>query len=297
MNVEALFGIGRILVRGVKIAGSLILDFVRKLDSPQLRKILTSVVIASSRAILRKANELSDEEGELGRKYRRDGKHTETDRARAQEIAEERERLREEFESAKAKEATETAQSLDVVAPVTPDEVSAVTGIITFRKNCPDCGSQMRICQSGNKHGYSPDTNGRRFWWKCTMHHSCHTIPFDPGEHAAKIVRAENPDLDGSAEGRRQIWTNDATLLKTHTRIRAHLGEIDEEVVCPKHLLPMKLLQSRRGTGKLLDNYEYVCLAVGADGRACNYSVAIETFPQVAEALRRYEGAGIIDSK
>ena len=156
----------------------------------------------------------------------------------------------------------------------------------------------MRIRQSGNKIGQNPDTNGRTFWWQCTATglRPCPTVRLDPLQYSTQVIRPENPDLDGSAKGRREVWTIDNTLVRTHARVRSHLGDSDNEMICPKHLLPMKLLERRRGSGKLLDNYEYVCLAVDADGRACNYSIGLETFPQVAETLRRSEGVGIVGS-
>jgi hypothetical protein len=56
----------------------------------------------------------------------------------------------------------------------------------------------------------------------------------------------------------------------------------------------MRLLQRRDAQGRLLDSYEYVCTQVHADGRACMQAVPIETFPQVAAALKRLEGRGIL---
>jgi len=37
-------------------------------------------------------------------------------------------------------------------------------------------------------------------------------------------------------------------------------------------------------------------LAVGNDGLACEHSIKLETFPQVAATLRRTEGVGILDA-
>lgn len=56
----------------------------------------------------------------------------------------------------------------------------------------------------------------------------------------------------------------------------------------------MKLLQRSQADGRLLTTYEYVCLAVDSEGRACQHRISIETFPQVSEILRRREGQGII---
>ena len=105
-----------------------------------------------------------------------------------------------------------------------------------------------------------------------------------------------DPDLDGPPAVRRQRWEEEKTLVRTHERLRKHLDDDDEEMLCPRHVLPMKLMQKRRGGGKLLDSYEYVCLGVTSDGRACDQTVPVQTFPQVSATLRRSEGRGIIDT-
>jgi len=83
-------------------------------------------------------------------------------------------------------------------------------------------------------------------------------------------------------------------LVQTAGRVRESLGETDAEVTCPQHLLPMKLLEKRNADGLLLNTYEYVCRGVDSKGKACQYRVPLETFPQVSEALKRRDGYGII---
>ena len=58
----------------------------------------------------------------------------------------------------------------------------------------------------------------------------------------------------------------------------------------------MKLMPKARADGLMLSSYEYVCLGVMKDGRACSLKHEVSSFPQVAAALRRREGVGIIDS-
>ena len=84
-------------------------------------------------------------------------------------------------------------------------------------------------------------------------------------------------------------------LNKAHGRLRASLDEEDEEIVCPAHMLPMKLMPKPSAGGRMLDSYEYICLGITPDGRACGHKVPVKSFPQVSAALRRREGRGIID--
>jgi hypothetical protein len=84
--------------------------------------------------------------------------------------------------------------------------------------------------------------------------------------------------------------------FKAHQRIRSTLGDDDKGVVCPHHMLPMKLLPKASPGRLMLDSYEYICPGVGDDGRACDYKIPMETYVQAAEALRRRDGVGIIDA-
>jgi hypothetical protein len=152
----------------------------------------------------------------------------------------------------------------------------------------------MRIRQSADQNG-----NGKRsFYWQCTMVNRlpCPTIKLSANNLKASVLRKENPDLDGDAKVRKQIWTRVDVSNKAHSRLRQnHLDKKDEEVVCQHHLLPMRLVQKRGNDGRMLSSYEYICMAIHPDGRACAYTVGLETYPQVAAMLRRREGKGIID--
>jgi protein-arginine kinase len=108
------------------------------------------------------------------------------------------------------------------------------------------------------------------------------------------VVRPESADFDTPRDIRRSTWEKQPVVNETHSRLRQHLGDEDQQLVCPKHLLPLKLVESRKKGGKLLDSYEYVCLAINADGSACDHNVTLQTMPQVAAMLQRTEGEGII---
>ena len=107
-------------------------------------------------------------------------------------------------------------------------------------------------------------------------------------------LRKSDPNLDLPLKERREIWEQKDVIRGTQIRLRQHLGEKDDEAICPHHLLPMKLLEQPGNNGLLLTTYQYVCLHVDDDGRACQHRIPLETFPQVSETLRRSEGAGII---
>lgn len=240
----------------------------------------------------RTAADLAAEERELAEKFIRDKRRSSADIDRIQEIAAERRKLRVELEAAQSRDAvldlaerTETT----VAAPVTDDEASAVVG--TFASRPCSCGASMRL----NHKGYNVGSGRRYFFWRCTAPNTrCLDVAFDPRADHAKVLRQPDANFDLSLKERRAIWTRSDVLLESASRMRQGLGDADANVVCPTHLLPMKLVEKPRATGTLLDTYEYACLAVNPDGRSCTHRVSVETFPQVSEALRRREGRGII---
>lgn len=262
-----------------------------------VREVVTVVADAVKGATKRyfsTAKDLAEEEQELAERRRQDGRLREADKERLREIEKERERLRKAMDDAKAREASEkfrAAQDELVSASMTDDESSALLGILST-KVCPACGGVMRIRQGI----LNSKTERTRFYWQCTSSKAspCPTIMLDPQAEQASVIRRPDADLDGAREKRVETWNRPDVLAKAHGRLRATLRDEDEEIVCLKHL-PMKLLPKARAGGLLLDSYEYVCMGVNVDGRACDHKVTVTSFPQVSAALRRRDGRGIID--
>jgi len=280
----------------ITVARESVRAVLEEIDRSSFGKAATQFVQGLNRKYFNEAENLADEERELTKKFQSDGKHSLSDKDRLQEIQSERVLLRKNLEAAKTKEAVEefrAEQDRVIVAQMTDDELSAATGVLASKK-CSNCGGIMSISQVG---GRNTKTNKRTFYWQCTGVNSflCPTIKLNPKELRSTVLRKENPDLDGDASARRQIWTNDDVVNKTHGRLRQSLGEKDEEVICPHHVLPMKLMQKRSADGRMLSSYEYVCIGIQPNGRACSFTQSLETFPQVSAMLRRRDGHGIID--
>lgn len=290
-----LSGAKAFIKEAAKVVGETIRIVLEEIDRSEIGKVLTNMVRGASERYFNTAKDLAEEEAELAEKARRDGKQSESDRERWEDIQRERDELRSKLDEAKKREAAEAlkqnAAELNSVQ-MNDDDVSASTAIISS-KVCPECGGTMGIRQGG----YNIDTHRRSFWWKCTAMNSipCPTIKFDPVKDGGAVLRKSDPDLDGNAEERQKIWKRDDVITRTHGRIRQLLGEEDKEIVCQHHLLPMKLLPKLNHGGRMLDSYQYVCLGVNPDGRACEYTVPLETHPQASAALRRNTGRGIID--
>lgn len=295
--LQSLFSGVKALVKGfVSVAREAIRVVLVEIDNSSLGRAATDLVKGVTRQHFSKALDLVEEERELSEKKLRDGKHSSSDLDRLREIEAERDSLRRELEAAKKAKAAEELKNAaaEVVAvDLSADEAASAVGILSS-KECPECGGTMRIMLGA----YNANLNKQTFYWKCTVAHQipCPTLKLDPEADRATVLREPDPDLDGSHAARRAIWTRPDVLASAHGRLRQGLGDDDEEVICPKHLLPMKLMPLPKAGGLMLDSYQYVCLGVNPDGRACDHAVPIKSFPQVSAALKRREGTGIITS-
>jgi hypothetical protein len=292
--LEALFsGAKAILLGVVEIAAQAVRVVLSEIDRSAVGRAATTLANGVAQRYFANARDLAEEEQELAEKYQRDRRRSELDQERLREIQRERERVKKELDAAKARQAEaelKGAQDELISTLLTDDDMSASSGILAS-KQCPKCGGTMRIRQGAF------NNRGRNFWWQCTEQNAfvCPTVKIDLASQASTVVRKPDPDLDGPGEARRKIWERPDVIAKTHGRLRASLGDEDEEVICPQHVLPMKLMPKNGASGLMLDSYEYVCLAVTPDGRACPYKHEVKTFAQVSAHLRRRDGVGIVD--
>lgn len=270
---------------------------LKEVDESAFGRAATGFIEGATRTLFGKAQDLADEEAEIARKTKSDGKASEKEADRLREIQEERDRLRKEFEAASARDAAnDLRKKQDVVAPtsLTDDEISGEVGVLADKK-CPRCGGRMGIRQRGG-YSHSRKTHKRKFFWQCTVsgNQPCPQIDLDVSASKAAVIRPSDPDLDGNPEERRKIWTRQDVSNQTHQRVRSGLEERDEGMICPNHLLPMKLVENRDAGRRMLDSYHYICVGVTPEGLACPHAVSVDTYPQVAAMLRRREGRGII---
>ena len=294
MNLAALFAGAKIILRAaVGFVGAVVRQAIKEFGDSRIGRAAAEVAEGTADNLRAHAERLREEQAEMAAKYQRDRGRTQADADRADEIKAERASLMAKMDAANASEAVNELQAREGELSgrvVDDDEVSANIGILVTQP-CPSCSGVMRIRAGAAK----ADGRNTSFYWQCTLNPGwCKTVPFDPFKEPQTIVRPKDAYLDMSQAERRAVWDDPAMIQKTHTRLRQHLGDDDGQIVCPTHLTPMKLLQ-KRITGKLLlDSYEYVCLGVGFDGKACDYTVPVVKIPQVAAALKRTEGRGII---
>lgn len=294
--LHALFAGARAFVSSTgKVVKEVIGEVLREVDRSAIGRAVTSYITKAAASNFDRARSLSEEEWELVKRARRDGRWSEADRERHQEIVAERGAVLAEVERVNAERAAQEFKDCadeTLIAHVDDDEISSDIGILAVR-DCPNCSGSMRI-QQGNVDG---STGTRKFYWQCTAirQRPCPSIALDPNKERLDVLRRPNTDLDTPREVRRKEWNDRDVVIGTHGRFRKHLGEEDEQVVCPTHGLPMVPQQRRGAGGLLLDSYEYICPGVSSTtGRACDYKVSVKSMAQVAAALRRMEGEGII---
>lgn len=295
--IQSLFSGAKALVRGVMVGIREVIHIVlTEIDNSSVGRAATDLMKGVTNKHFSRALDYVEEEREYADKRLRDGRLTEKDQDRLREIGAEREALRKEMEAAKAAKSASEIKALqeDVIATqFTSDEAASAVGIMAS-KECPECGGMMRIMQGA----YDKNKDRQTFYWKCTIPNAipCPAVKLDPEADRASVIRPPDPDLDGFHAERRAIWTRPDVLVTTHGRLRQGLGDEDQAVICPNHLIPMKLMPLPRAGGRMLDSYHYVCLAVNANGRFCDHTVDVKSFPQVAATLKRRDGVGIITS-
>jgi len=297
--LDALYSGAKALAKGLASAGrSLMREILKEIDNSPFGKAATRVMSGAADRMFGDAQSLADEERDLAAKYQRDGRRSDVDVERLRQLNEERERLRKDMDAANAaRNAQEFKEKVDAdavqVHELDDDELGANVGILAEKK-CPECGATMHIVHDGLN--TTLGRVARKFYWRCTAIKlkPCPKIYLHPEREHASVIRPESADFDTPKDIRRATWDRPEVVNETHARLRQHLGDDDKQLVCPTHLLPLKLMQSPRPSGKIFGSYEYVCLSVNADGSFCNHKVTLDSMPQVASMLQRTEGEGII---
>jgi hypothetical protein len=239
-----------------------------------------------------RADDLAQEERELAAKFNRDRARAPKDADRINEINQEREQLRKDIGDTNAVQSAKEIVDADglISAKTSADELASQVGILST-KVCPTCGGIMTL--QFDAHNTS---QGQKFKWRCTSARRipCSSIYVSAAELEDQVsVRKPHNDLDID-EAERKSWSHPDVLAKTAARVRGQIGTVDEAILCPIHLTPMKLLPVANSSGLLLDTYQYACLGVDPNGRACSHTVPVKSFGQVSGLLTRLDGRGIL---
>jgi hypothetical protein len=242
----------------------------------------------------RGAKEAWEEKREYEAKRQRDGRLNEEDAEREAELAAQLRDIQRDITEIKSGLAAEALRQGEILtAALSADELSANTGLLAT-KTCPECGGVMTIRQGS----FNLNRKQHSFYWQCISNlrgYHCRTLSIRLEEESLDVVRAANPDLDGNPADRRDIWTQQDVLRRTQRRFETFVGEVDDDLMCPIHVAPLRIQRKPNAEGTLLNSYEYACSAVWVNGAPCGFRIPITSFAQIASILRRKTNRGIID--
>ncbi|WP_200235741.1 zinc ribbon domain-containing protein [Thiohalocapsa halophila] len=244
----------------------------------------------------RGAKEAWEEKREYEAKRERDGGLNEEDAERNEELAKRLREIQRDIGDIKSGLAADALRQGEILtAELSADELSANTGLLAT-KTCPECGGLMTIRQGK----FNVNRKQHSFYWQCISNlrgYHCRTLSIRLEEESLDVVRAANPDLDGSPTERRGIWKQQDVLRRTQRRFETFVGEVDDDLMCPIHVAPLLIQRKLNAGGTLLDSYEHACTAIEANGSPCAFVVPITSFAQIASILRRKTNRGIIDGE
>jgi hypothetical protein len=237
---------------------------------------------------------------DLERKQQHDGYTSRPDQERKEELESLRIEKFQDYQKAKkeeiAEEQSENPEHYETSA-LKNDSVHILQyhmGQVVLEKKCkvPGCGRSMILNSKQRLDGSLYCLND--FFWSCTGFYNqpplqCRgTQQFQAADigflHKSDIFEFQISNQDLS-----KIFGESSVKKATVDRIRHHLKEKDDEVLCSTHHVPMILREKREHQGVALDMFFLGCPHPG-----CQQLVKLKSPAQLAAYLRRREGRGIL---
>lgn len=163
-------------------------------------------------------------------------------------------------------------------------------GLVVLEKRCPKCGYPMKL-----QHKTVDEPSFDDFFWQCTRFYvkdnlaKCRSLQFTSRD--LKLLHKNDvPELQINKVDLATIASEKSVQKTTILRMNEHLGQDDEDIVCPVHFIPMILREKNGGAdGPLLDRYHLRCAHF-----QCSQTTKLKSFAQLASYLRRKDGTGIL---
>lgn len=245
-------------------------------------------------------SDLDEEVVDLERKRQRDKRLSERDIERLEELERTREKEARAFRDAKQQEILVEAKSNDVdyLAPALDDSTVHILqyhmGQVVFEKRCWRCSFPMVL-----QHQWGTNLSIQQFFWQCTKYYTLsadeqkdptnkHNQSFSNSD-ISLIHRVGVPELEAKREDLELITAQSFVQQTIKKRVADHLGDQDDEILCPVHYLAMTLREKRENNGTLTDMYYLKCPHQG-----CSQTVKLKSVAQIAAYLRRQEGQGLL---
>lgn len=235
---------------------------------------------------------------ELERKARRDGSSSRADQDRQQELEQQRAEKFKQYEAAKSEEIlSEQAENAEnyTASVLSSDRVHVLQyhmGQVVLEKKCSACQRPM-ILQSRQRLDGSL-YRLEDFFWSCTgyfnpAHLQCRgTQPFRK-QDSAFLHKTNVLELTVSNADLSSIFESRSVQNAVVERVKSHVKEKDQEIMCSIHHVPMTLRERREHSGAALDMFFLGCPHPG-----CQQTVKLKSAAQLAAYLQRKEGRGIL---
>jgi hypothetical protein len=304
--LEGIFGIGSFVVN--------LAHFYQERIRPLMLTLLgwranetKSTPQKGSAAIVSDLKETNAEVEDLERKRRRDGRLSPGNQDRLEELEARRQAAFGGYQEAKTRElVTEAAAQSDTYthSEVTDGSLHVLQyhmGQVVLEKKCTICGRPMFL-----QHRRRPTDFNRfvltDFFWSCTgwflqrcdlngeIARQCTGKINFSGRDVGLLHNAGIPELQVSSADLNTIFSQNRVQKAITSRVRAHVGQEDDLVLCPSHHLPMVLHEKTTHDGVALDMYHLRCPHL-----ACEQFRKLKSPAQLAAFLRRREGKGILD--
>ncbi|BAZ03620.1 hypothetical protein [Calothrix sp. NIES-3974] len=164
-------------------------------------------------------------------------------------------------------------------------------GQVVLDKKC-SCGRPMILQSKQRLDGSICQLND--FFWACTGFYNnppvqCKNTQQFTTKDVGLLHRSNIFEFQVSSQDLSIIF-NDTSIQKSIvSRIKYHIKEKDDDILCPIHNVPMILREKRNHSGVALDMFFLACPHFG-----CQQIVKLKSPAQLAAYLRRREGRGIL---
>lgn len=306
---EALFIIGSILFREIVSAATT--EIIRSWTESRNRnnaantnKFASHLSRTTSQEVKQDLETVDVEVVDLERKEKRDGRVSNEDQERKQELELLRTEKFKEFQDLKSAEIAEeqfTKPEEYETSVINNDKVHILQfhmGQVVLEKKC-NCGQPMVLRSKTHIDGTLYQLND--FFWSCVSLFNkstpnCKTQSFTAKDlgllHKSNISEFQLSNQDLST-----IFHQPSVETAVIKRVKSHLQEKDDDILCPVHYLPMILREKKEHKGAALDMF-YLACPHNPDPRnyfaGCQQKVKLKSAAQLAAYLQRSENRGIL---
>ncbi|MBD2356915.1 hypothetical protein H6G41_20180 [Tolypothrix sp. FACHB-123] len=235
---------------------------------------------------------------ELERKERRDGRIPQRDQERKQELELLRTDKFNEYQELKSEEIAEEQSASPEnyeTSNLGSDKVHILQfhmGQVVLDKKC-SCGKSMILQSQKRLDGSLYQLSD--FFWSCTGFYNnnlplqCKKTKSFTAKDVGFLHKSDIFEFQVSNQQLSTIFHDTSVKKATISRIKSHLKEKDDEILCPVHHIPMILREKFNHSGVALDMFFLACPHTG-----CQQIVKLKSPAQLAAYLKRREGRGII---